>query len=224
MNPNEKIIDRIKKLLELATSSNEHEATLAMEQASRLMAKYSITNASLNDTERKEVIEIFIYNSPYINKTGLIQQLPSIMGTIGPIFGVYPMFVASRTGSIRESQLIGYPTNIKVAIHAIESVINQGLLDYRLAFRLNGSPLFGLEFWDGFAKGLQAKFAKYGLESDEVAMVVYDAVKNFVKARTSGSVKLQNFDGSGRSSGYESGQKASLRSGIASQSKGNLLK
>lgn len=46
----EKIEDRIKKLLKLAGSGNEHEANLAMERAAGLMAEHGISKEDISDS------------------------------------------------------------------------------------------------------------------------------------------------------------------------------
>jgi hypothetical protein len=57
---NEKVVERIKKLMALSTSDNEHEAKLAMEHASRLMEEHQISMAEveLQDmaTRKEEVV------------------------------------------------------------------------------------------------------------------------------------------------------------------------
>ena len=61
-NGNSKVQDKIKKLLALAASDNEHEANTAMRQAMRLMAKHNVSEEDLRDSEM--VIEKFpIYYS-----------------------------------------------------------------------------------------------------------------------------------------------------------------
>lgn len=50
-----KIVERIKKLLALSESSNEHEAQLAMLKAQELLVKHKLTI--------KEVKEFKVYNS-----------------------------------------------------------------------------------------------------------------------------------------------------------------
>lgn len=47
MSADAKILDRVKKLLALAESSNEHEAALAMSKAQELMATYGLTEATI---------------------------------------------------------------------------------------------------------------------------------------------------------------------------------
>ena len=54
----EKIIDKIRKLMTLANSANEHEAALAAARATELMLKHEIAEAQLATEEGAEVIEV----------------------------------------------------------------------------------------------------------------------------------------------------------------------
>lgn len=55
MDDNEnKVIDKIEKLLALSSSSNENEARAAMMKAQELMAKYEIKREQLKDREQEE--------------------------------------------------------------------------------------------------------------------------------------------------------------------------
>ena len=53
---NEKVLEKIKKCLRLAKSSNPHEAAAAMRQAQKLMEKYNLTerDVDLTDVEMSE--------------------------------------------------------------------------------------------------------------------------------------------------------------------------
>ena len=53
----EKIIDKIRKLMTLANSANEHEAALAAARATELMLKHEIAEAQLATEEGAEVVE-----------------------------------------------------------------------------------------------------------------------------------------------------------------------
>ena len=59
---NEKILNKIKNLLDLSTSSNEHEAKAAALKAQELMAKYDINPQSVVDTTSymDEISHIFV--------------------------------------------------------------------------------------------------------------------------------------------------------------------
>ena len=62
---NEKLLDRIQKLLALSTSSNAHEAALAMEKAMAMMAEHNLTNG---DLLLSQVGEIFVRSTQSVSK------------------------------------------------------------------------------------------------------------------------------------------------------------
>lgn len=51
---NDKIIERVRKLMALATSSNEHEAAAAAAKAQELLLKYNLSMASIDEEEPDE--------------------------------------------------------------------------------------------------------------------------------------------------------------------------
>jgi len=53
---NEEVLDKVKRLLRLAESSNEHEAAAAAAAASALMTKHKIHKAMLDDSEEEEMV------------------------------------------------------------------------------------------------------------------------------------------------------------------------
>ncbi len=55
--PDASIVERIKKLLALATSSNENESTAAAEKASLLLAQYNLSLADLGPNHHEEIDE-----------------------------------------------------------------------------------------------------------------------------------------------------------------------
>lgn len=61
---NDEIISKIKKLLRLGQSDNEHEAALAAASAQRLMEKYNISQMMLEGASREDQEEIGICEEP----------------------------------------------------------------------------------------------------------------------------------------------------------------
>lgn len=61
--PDQTIIEKIKKLLALTTSSNENESTIAAEKASLLLAQHNLSLADLGNTQDKEITETVIDNT-----------------------------------------------------------------------------------------------------------------------------------------------------------------
>lgn len=57
MTDKEKIVDKIRKLLALSESSNEHEAMLAMENANKLLMKYNLEMSDISEIDLNEIVE-----------------------------------------------------------------------------------------------------------------------------------------------------------------------
>lgn len=219
---NEKIIEKIKKLLELASSSNEHEAALAMEQARKMMAKYSLDHADILDQEQIwNSIESVSYTNPNFTNPHIVNAMPSIIASIGPIFGVYGM-IRTRHNTVQEFKLFGYPTNIEITKFALDSLIAQGLLDMKRDYKKFRTITFAQSFWSGFARGIQNKFGK--IQEQNTGIILYDAVKAHIDKLASGHYHGKSHDGVAFNSGFESGSNASIRSGIGSSNQGKLLK
>ncbi len=62
-----KIHDRIKRLLSLASSSNEHEAASAAAEAQRLMLQHGIETAQLNVADAPKAADSLTYNTGNMN-------------------------------------------------------------------------------------------------------------------------------------------------------------
>jgi hypothetical protein len=220
----ERITEKIKKLLELATSPNEHEARRAMEMAQKLMIQFNISEALLTDSISSEAIEEIDYSNEHFNRLGVREQLPRIVKTIGRIFGCFGLYDRRGTGVIAKVKLYGYPTNLKIAQYALDSIFAQGFIEYKAAYKKHRSAMIGLEFWDGYAFGLQRKFDQFASRESNNALAIYDPVAQYAKDRSAGTFSLSNFEGDARSAGIEAGMRAEIRSAITSSSKGSLLK
>jgi len=228
----EAIVDKIKKLLELTTSPNEHEAKLAMDQAKRLMAKYSVQFTDLSEDEIKDSItREYYWNDNAFSKQGVFEQIPEIINTIAPIFGVQCLIYtrAQRKGyhisKDRQFELIGFPANITVAKFALDSILAQGILEARAKYKQYRTVTFGMSFWSGFKIGLYEKFGTQSNHTEETGLAVYDKVRAFVKSLSTGTLNENtSFDGVAYTSGYNAGLEAELRKGLESSgSNGKLL-
>lgn len=225
MSPNAKIIERIKKLLELASSPNENEARRAMELAQLLMEKYSISYADTNQEEAKPNI----ITKPYINefafsKPGIFEHIPAMMAIIPPIFGVFGIVNLSGSLSrrVKGFQLVGFPSNIEIAAYALDSLIAQGILDAKREYKKFRTITFGQSFWSGFTQGLNQKFNPY-YEIGK-GLVVYDPVKQWMADNIKGTFALNYTDGIAKETGIKSGLRAEIRQGLnQSKNEGKLI-
>ena len=224
----EAIIERIKKLLELTTSPNEHEAALAMNQAKRLMLRHSVAYEDLNDEEFKQEIKEEIYYNEIFEKSGVRANLPAMLAIIPPIFGVQCLVRSKRSNNgfsadrINEFALIGFPANIEITKFSLDSLLNQGMIDGKAAYKQFRTITFWPGFWSGFALGLNQKFSPKA--DEELGITVYDKVKQYVNNIAKSTMTPDLIDGVAKSVGIESGLKAELRSGITQSNTGKLLR
>ena len=221
---NQKVIDKIKKLLELASSPNENEAKTAMDAAMRLMAKYSIDDDIIsNENSIRNEIVTELYSNPIFGRQGVIDSAGFILATIAPLFGCYAMVNSNQmTGSIRAFKLVGFKTNLEITKYALDSLFTQGVIEAKREFKKHRTLTFGGSFWSGFAVGLNQKFGK--MSDYTKGIVVYDKVKEYVDSITKGSFKGKLDDGIAYSFGVDAGRNANIRSAISSEASGKLLK
>lgn len=146
----EQVIDKIKKLLALSTSSNEAEATLAMQRVQELLSNYSLT---LEECQRVK-IERICYNPTYRLVPGLTEMLPTIACVIAPIFRCI-----SINAQLDTMRLLGTAVDLEVLQYTIEALINQAMPLYREGYTRERSISFGHTFWLAFAYQLRVRYS-----------------------------------------------------------------
>lgn len=218
----EKIIGQIKKMLALSTdaSTTEHERAMALNRAQNLMAKYSISL-----TEEKSISELVVQVEYKTNLqlSPYLQRIEILALTIAPIarhFGAY----VSYNKALGNIFLFGFRVNCQVATHAIDTLLAQGLSDYRREYAKYRTTGFAITFWTGFGQGLDQRFAQLDAESS-AALVVYDSVKvEFAKRTKVSRIKVATSNAKGILLGKESALTAQLRKGVEVGNAGKQLK
>jgi len=201
----EQVIEKIKKLLALAASPNEHEAKSAMEMAQRLMSEYSV---GINDTV--EQVTSSEYLPPFMSQTNGI----FIMQVIATVAGVFNVAVlAKNTGKvipdIKAFKFFGYETNIIVAKHACDCVIQQGRLDYLEAFKKAKFEItFSVGFWKGFSETIKARFRSMWKLDDAISLQLIGAKGIMTLSPVAGN-SVDSYR-----AGTESGSRVQIRPGV----------
>lgn len=108
----EKILDRIKKLLSLSKSTNEHEAALAAAHAAKLMMEHNIAEAALADDETGNAESV---EEECIDSTGrLIQWRAQILAGLANAFDCRFYVGNTRSASTgkprRRYMVVGQPS------------------------------------------------------------------------------------------------------------------
>lgn len=212
------INDKIKKLLRLAGSDNEHEARLAMARARKLMAEYKLNIKDFDESE-KEVIEFEtkLYWTPYKN---------SYRNTLAQLISEKYCCVCytNRYGSSSKGYITlrGYEEDIKVlndvltfACSCVDKWFVKAKKEKYYMYDNESQNAIKNTYGDGFAKGLSDLLDEQmqAVENQEwgLVMVVPQEAKDFRDglAKSNRTVNRAT-DSSILSMGYIDGKNAKL--------------
>lgn len=116
------IMRRVSRLLALADSDNEHEASSAMNAAHRLMRKHNVT---LTDRADSPPRYRFVQVGEVRGRTPAHEKI--LAGILGQHFFVQPIWVVAfmpRTGRRgRVLEICGRPENLQLAVHVYEFLL-----------------------------------------------------------------------------------------------------
>lgn len=224
------IVDKIKKLLALATSSNENESTAAAEKASLLLAQYNLSLADLGPNHQEEIDESRVETTSKFVTWKMI-----LLSGIAEANGCNAMR-NSYTGSMF---LVGTSTNLIVCTHLYE-YLSQAI-ERRAKYRKgNGRGLAYLNaFRVGCATRLRQRLLEQKQEMEESGIpgvgdgaatpgivvrsmfeknqqAIADYLENLgakVKTRTGSQISSE----AGFNTGYEVGDKISLHKQVQPQ-------
>jgi hypothetical protein len=166
-----KIVEKIQKLLALSESSNENEAQLSMLKAQELLAKHKLS--------LEEVKEFKAYNSDIKEKISSVSFTKAkwkshLAQLIADNFGCYHYFRSRRTHTIaffgREEDITVCNIVLEYAIDCIESTVKR----LRYQYSRNGYSTKGLEndYALGFIAGLEKKFEEQKRANQEWGLVL----------------------------------------------------
>lgn len=218
---NQKLIDKIKKLLALSSSPVAAEAELALQRAKELMEQYGVSILETDGTKDQIIEKEYDYPNGKLNRD-FQYNLISITTSVAQMFSCLIL--------IRQNKpvVIGLQTNVEVAFHALDCILHSLWFDYRTLRRTNTSQTFSTNFWEGASEGIRTKFRPKKSERSEWGLVLYNQVQDYIaqKYPNLGSWSFSKNDSDslqGRESGLRSGQSASIRPGVSSGNTGRLL-
>lgn len=187
MNESEnKIIDKIEKLLALSSSSNENEARAAMVKARELMAKYEIRREQLNDGEPEERPVVHYTSMPFRD-----EWTQYVATTIAENFRCRMVtMVKSRSGGAFRIKFFGYEEDAEICINIFNyavKVVRKRFATLR-AIYADAEKEFGrnekMNYVLGFCNGLEKNFEEQKAQSHSfsLALVTPQAVIDYVDA------------------------------------------
>jgi len=223
----DKILEKIKKLLALAASSNEHEAKAAAEAANRLLVKHNLT---MQQTKEKSEIKTHktghktIYGTPHqrfissllINFFFVrVFRQPTVVGTT----------VDGRRKIEWETIIVGRNVNVQVAIY-VQDFLAAQFPKLWLAFKHehDASEKSRKSYYHGLYVGLcaQLETTKTDVEQQTGLVIVPDAdITNFMtqlQLKSAKAARETHFDGSAFINGQEDGKNLRLNRAVNEQS------
>lgn len=222
MKPNDKIIERIRKLLSLSDSDNENEAKLATERANELLTRYNLSMQSIGkDSEIGETAIDMGKRAPVEQKF-----ICTILGKYFFVSFIQGARIAETPGwiTVKTLRFVGERTNVEVAVftyHFLQAT-------FRSLWKKYKTETFALEtarqsYYLGLMRGImdQLKVNRQSVEQSTGLVVVPDAQLKAYLARLSlapcgRTTKIRN-DAHASSHGYSDGKNLNIMRGIRSQ-------
>jgi len=219
INNKSDIVEKFRKVFALTTSSNEGEAQAAMLMAQKMMVEYnlSMSDVSMGEINKKEVINESISQSS--RSAWWHQHLASIIADNFKC-GIY--IHRSRSNGITNIKYIGLKNDVEIAkqvyLYAVEAIS----FSYKKYIRENSyrDNKQGIknQYIYGYLEGLKAKFAEQVKNNEWGLVIVKDKVVNDaidnLNLRKGGKRHINtNGNEVDRSSGYEDGKKFNIISG-----------
>ncbi|MDF7669854.1 DUF2786 domain-containing protein [Orbaceae bacterium ESL0721] len=217
-NNNEKYIEKIKKLLALAKSTNPHEAALAMQRALKLMAEHNINS---NDVELSKINESMAERTPTDS-----EKQPSYVGMLANVicssFGVQGYFnyndetnhtTVSFYGMNERPQLAAYAFDVLVRLitKARKEFLNSQNKRVKKSTKMSRADQFCI----GWISGIYNALSKFIIPDDENNLMKQYKQKLDLEKSIFRSAKSCNGADNAKYKGYLAGKNVKLNHGVS---------
>lgn len=218
----ERVLEKIKKLLKLAESTNSHEAELATLKANQLLLRHHLDYHQLHDDEELYMDRVLIKPRKEAKMMAIYEILKH--------FIVRPVLSFGKGSCALE--VTGSQTNVKLA-HYVANFLDYEL-DHLWKSAQKETGLSGLRaknsFFMGVAHGFdeKMKLQKMNFSPDEQkALVVIEkdleSKIGTIYRRLSSSASSQTLDSTANAYGMKKGRELTVRGAVESKSSGHLL-
>jgi hypothetical protein len=217
-----KILEKIKKLLALSGSSNEHEAASALAMAQRMMEEHQVTIAAIH---MSDVGEASVTSRTSISKPKDWET--ALFNVVASAFGCRLAWIDGRGSSNGSYTLVGLKDRVVLAEYA-SSVLGKKLVQARGDY-VNELGGYGRaeksEMANGFCKGWVVSIKK-----QVVALALGDKerllIESYMDNKFNGEakdIKKTKFDRDSMAAGMEAGAKESLHRPMSGKAQGNEM-
>lgn len=217
MEDQEKIIAKVKKLLSLAESSNQHEASSALEKANELLTRYNLTMQDVDVEESDygtgEVWDGVEFHEYHEYTTAIINECFFVV--------CYMCFHATKVKP-KAIKMFGTKTNCEIAAYSFD-FLNSVFVDLAIKYSKKWGNEFNRKgFWAGLELGIveQIKARQENVQQEQGLVLVKDP--KLADFENNMSVNYRDDDESifdsryqdSMQAGYDEGLEVSLRPGI----------
>lgn len=184
--PDNKIIDKIEKLLRLSASDNENEAQAAMLKAQELMAKYEIDREKLSDGEEERTVVSFS-SSPF--RDDWVKDVGSVIAHNFRCRLIFTQGKYKGSGGVFRLKFFGFEEDAEICINIFNyavKVVRKRFGTLRAIYADAGRE-FGrnekMNYTEGFCSGLHHNFEEQKAQSQSfaLALVTPPEVNEFVE-------------------------------------------
>lgn len=217
----EKILSKVEKLLKLAKSANQHEASAATAKANELLMKYNLELFDKGVEDHEE--EVFVKNI-YEAKRSNVQM--NALYEIIENFYVQP--VVNRTSQKVYLEVIGSKVNVELADYLAKFFISEFQRLYKNS-GLKGTSAKN-SFIKGIAEGFSSKIKEQktkdpGLKKELIKLdkVLKSQVKLVYNRMGSSSSSAKKIDQNARDLGLKAGKNLKIKKGLNESKKPKLL-
>lgn len=215
-----KILDKIRKLMNLSKSCNQAEAETATAMAMKLMTLHNIEMQRVYEIEKKESDPL----AKYVSRVGIDMSVrtPTEFKFYYPILVEFFYIKAIIMRGVGV-YFFGTPENIEVAKYVADQLSRTYLnLWYQYKAATNAPTTAKRSFYAGLTRGLASKLRdERGLLEKEFGMVLVkdayldEAYNNKYKNLKKTAVSKFNHDSAASGAGWSAGRNISLKQGIA---------
>lgn len=213
---NEKIIEKIQKLLALSESSNPHEAERAAERAQALMLKHNIEMQSVTDHDSEYVGE---ETEVYKRQTIYAKYINDILANF-----FFVRLVTSRRSGGKVITIVGEKSNVQTAVYMREFLSVTFVRLWEQYKEETGSGVgakqsFYYGVWKGFKDKMEAQKVEAEMRYDMVLVddpkVNEKMLELFGKTSQRSGRRVNAGDAGATAAGYEQGQKISTNKAVS---------
>ena len=220
--------EKIRNLLALAESPNEHEAKAALLKARELMAKYKLTERDVQDAKKQDVKRVMTDITCSKRRNPWITELSCVISENYCCKGFRSHMKGKQTHAIG---FIGLEDDVEICVavfkYAVNSIISEVTkirTEYRYICSTDYAVNLGNSYGYGFIRGLIAAFQKQKEENEAgwgLVLVTLREVEEEAE-RTLGHAKFrpkaaETIHKSAYQQGYDDGKKFDLAKRIAAE-------